>query len=108
MATKRFLLPLLLLITSGCTVPGLLITNSTAPYSANFDNTPVGSKKCVLRDYRLKEPLTGNSISAEWTTGEILKVAGLAGITEVYYADMHTFSLLRGIYKRDNLIIYGD
>jgi hypothetical protein len=108
MATKLFFLSAILFITAGCSVSGRLVTNSTKPYTRNFDNTPVGSKQCVLNDFRLREPISGHSISAEWTTDKILKVAEEAGMTNVYYADMHTLSLLLGIYKRKKLIIYGD
>lgn len=108
MATKCLLLLALLLIAQGCSVPGRLITNTTEPYTVNFDNTPVGTKKFVLNDYRLKEPITGYNISAEWTSDRILRSAKEAGITNVHYIDVHTFAIMLGIYKRKTLIIYGD
>ena len=108
MATKLLFWAAALLITAGCSVPGRLYTNTTEPYTKNFDLTPVGTKTLVLKDYRLKEPISGYSISAEWTTDYILTAAGRAGITNVYYADLHTFALFLGIYKRKELIIYGD
>ena len=78
------------------------------PYTENFNNTPAGSKRLVLHDCRLREPITGYGVSAEWTTDEILKKATEAGMSEVHYADLHTFALILGIYKREKLIIYGD
>jgi len=53
-------------------------------------------------------PFTTSRISAEWDTEDVNKVAREAGITTVYYADVHTLSFLLNTYKRSTLIIYGD
>jgi len=92
----------------GCTPYGRIYSDTTAPYSKVFRETPVGTKRCVLHDYQIKEPVTGLNISAEWTAERIKSEANKSGIKDIYYIDQRTFSILFGIYKRKSLLIYGD
>lgn len=109
--TRRFLfLPILLVITciSGC---GLLYTNVTRPHSRDFNNTPIGSKKCTLSAHKINVPLmplTTSRVSAEWDTEHINEAAQEAGITKIYYTDLRTQEILLSTYRRSTLIIYGD
>jgi hypothetical protein len=79
-----------------------------APYSVKFNATQAGTKRCVINDHQVKEPVTGFSIYSEWTTRYILDEARKAGIQEIYYMDIKTLSILNGVYKRESLFIYGD
>ncbi len=87
---------------------GRLWTNTVRPYSTNFRSTPTGTKSCVIRDYRIREPLTRYNVSAEWDTDAIRRAAGRAGITRINYMDQETFSLLFGAFRRRKLIVHGD
>lgn len=91
-------------IITGCAGPGRLYTNVVEPYTKNFHDTPIGSKKCVLRDYTIQV----NNVSAEWITEYFADALKEAGIQKFYYAEMHTFSVLFGLYQRKTLIVYGD
>lgn len=111
----RYLLPLLaLLMLSGCSgigaspVQGDIYTNVVLPYSTDFRDSPVGSKRCVLDEHQFREPVTGYGVSVEWTAGRILAAARRAGISRISYTEMQTLSFLMGIYRRQRLIIYGD
>jgi len=53
-------------------------------------------------------PLATSRVSAEWDIESIADAAQKAGITKIYYTDLHTFSILLGTYRRNSLIIYGD
>lgn len=108
-ATKGACSFLLALLLAGCSLPrGLIYSDTTAPYSSEFNETPVGTKRCVIRSHQIKEPVTGRSIYAEWSADLILREAQKAGIKEIYYMDKRTLSILVGIYKRESLIVYGD
>ena len=107
-AIKTLGLLLAALTLGGCSPKAYLYSNTVEPYSQEFDNTPVGSKRCVVNDYQLKEPVTGYNISAEWTGSYLLREAKKAGISNIYYIDKRTLSLLNGLYKRDSYIIYGN
>jgi len=105
---KRAICLLCFLVLMGCTPYGRIYSDTTAPYSKVFRETPVGTKRCVLHDYQIKEPVTGLNISAEWTAERIKSEANKSGIKDIYYIDQRTFSILFGIYKRKSLLIYGD
>jgi len=108
MVIKRAISILCFLALVGCTPTGMIYSDTTRPYSRVFRETPVGTKRCVLHDHQIKEPVTGFNISAEWTAERIKNEAEMAGIKDIYYIDQRTFSILLGIYKRKSLIIYGD
>lgn len=104
----KLLVLVLLVFGAGCASGRRsLYTNTIRPYSTNFRNTSVGTKKCVLNEYKVKEPVTGYGISAEWGTEAILAAAKEAGITNIAYTEMHTFSIM-SVYRRKRLIIHGD
>jgi hypothetical protein len=93
------------LLFTGC---GAIYSNTVVPYTTSYSETPIGSKRCEINTHQVKEPISGYSIYAEWTTGYILNEAKRAGISEIHYMDKRTLSILLGIYKRETLIIYGD
>ena len=110
-AIKTALSLLAISLLAGCapSLPsGLLYSDTTSPYSRKFDETPVGSKRCVIHDHQIREPVSGYNLYAEWTSAYILSEARKAGISNIHYMDKRTFSILLGIYRRESLIIYGD
>ncbi|MBU0485705.1 MAG: TRL-like family protein [Proteobacteria bacterium] len=107
-------LVLVALLFSGCsgildTSPsGRLYTNIIRPHSLDFKRTAVGTKRCIIDEYKLQEPLTGYDLSVELTTDLILATAKEAGISKISFTELQTVSFLMGIYSRRRLIIYGD
>ncbi|MGZ6220302.1 MAG: TRL domain-containing protein [Syntrophales bacterium] len=95
-------------VLTGCGTFGIIYSSTVVPYSEEFKETPVGTKRCVINDYQLSEPLTRVSLVTEWSTNHISAEAAKAGIKDVYYIDVKTVSILLGIYKHKTLIIYGD
>ncbi len=95
-------------VLTGCGTFGIIYSSTVVPYSQEFKETPVGTKRCVIEDYQLSEPLTRVTLAAEWSTNYILAEAKKAGIKDIYYIDINTVSILLGIYKHKTLIIYGD
>jgi len=104
-----FLLILPIMIaSSGC---GLLYTNVTRPHSRDFNNTPIGSKKCTISAHKIQVPimpLARSRVSAEWNTERINETAQKAGIKKIYYTELKTQEFLIGTYRRQTIIIYGD
>ncbi|MFC1815298.1 TRL domain-containing protein [Thermodesulfobacteriota bacterium] len=95
------------LICSGCTY-GFLYTNSTVPLVKNMDNTPLGTKFVTINSKLIKEPITGIGVSAEWNSRAIGDAARRAGLTQINFADMHTFSILGGIWKKQTVKVWGE
>jgi len=104
-----FILLIPIIISSiGC---GVLYTNVVRPHSRDFNNTPIGSKKCTLSAYKIQVsivPLARSRVSAEWDTEQINDATQKAGITKIYYTELKTQEILLGTYRRQTLIIYGD
>ena len=98
----------LVALLAGCTPTALLYSNTISPFSEEFNRTPVGTKSCVINAYEVKDPITGYNLSAQWSTSKILEKAHQAGISEIYYIDKRTLSILNGLYRRETLIVHGD
>ncbi|OGV66024.1 MAG: hypothetical protein A2283_08540 [Lentisphaerae bacterium RIFOXYA12_FULL_48_11] len=98
----------LLFLCVGCVAQGRLYTKVVLPYSTDFQDAPSGTKACRIAEHRLKEPYTGAGITATWTSRVLEEATRNAGITNIYYADLETLSVLNGIYLKKTLIIYGD
>ena len=107
-AIKAARLLLVALVLAGCAPLGLLYSNTVVPYSKEFSETPIGTKRCVIDNYQIKEPISGYNIYAEWSWSYILSEAQKAGISDIYYMDKKTLSILFGTYKHESLLIYGD
>ncbi len=108
-AIKRALLCFFgVFVLAGCATYGAIYSDTVSPYTENFRATPVGSKRCVIHDYQFREPVSRLKISAEWTTDVILNEAQKAGMSEIYYMDLRTVSVLFGIYRHKALLVYGD
>ena len=109
MAIKSIILLVLISFVSSCSMlDGRLYTNKVIPYSEDFKETPIGSKVCYVDDFKVKEPVSGYNISAEWMTSSVIEQARQEGISKIYYADLRVFSILMGIYSKKTLIVYGD
>ena len=110
MIKNWLLLPIvfIIIVSSGC---GLLYTNTTRPLSKDFDNTPIGSKKCTISSYKINVPLlplTTSRVSAEWDKELISEASRKAGIKKIYYTEIQTLDVLLSTYRRQTIIIYGD
>ncbi len=75
----------------------------TLPATVEFHHTPVGSKSCALVNRKIEY-----RVSVEWDAGRVKDLALQAGMTNVYFADIRTVSMLRGVYRQKTLIVYGD
>ena len=110
MIKKLFFLPMvwIVVVSSGC---GLLYTHTTRSLSRDFDNTPIGSKKCTISSYKINVPLlplTTSRVSAEWDTERISEASKKAGIQKIYYTDVKVVDILLSTLRRQTIIIYGD
>ena len=95
---------LMVFLMSGCGGRGIIYTSTVQPFVTDFNHTPTGSKKCVIRDHTIQI----NNVSVEWIAEHFAETLKKAGIKKIHYSEMRTFSVLFGIYKRKTLIVYGD
>lgn len=107
---------LLCLLASGCAFPfasgsdvltGLVYTRIKVPMSEKLNSTPnelvIDASGKVIR---IKEPITGYGIYAEFNSNAIGDIARQHGVETIYFADREIFNVL-GIWRHDRVIIYG-
>ena len=108
MRLLRMLVTMLSLATAGCVGQGLLYTRVVSPYSHDFHATPTGGKTCRVNEHIFREPFSRTNVSVSFTSRVVEQAARAAGMTNLYYADLETLSVLNGVYQRKALILCGD
>jgi hypothetical protein len=100
----------LFLSCSGCGVVsrGLLYTDTTQPLCVDARGTILGTRVAAGSSKRVEIPTTRIDISAEWDSRAIGDIARAHGITTVYGCDSRRQSLLLGLWRKDEVIIYGE
>jgi len=104
------LLVVLLMGTCGCFAPrGYILTHSTVPYCLPYETTGrMSSKSCRVDITQVKEPFSRANLSVMWTNRAVSDAMKRAGMTELRYADIQTFSVMNSVYERRRLIFYGE
>lgn len=83
---------------------GLIYTHVAEPLTTNFHATPVAAGFVAKGD--VKELRYNAYLRVIWDENSIGSLAKEAGLTEVYYADLETFSVL-GIWTQYRVRVYG-
>lgn len=108
MAISRVIGLLSCLLACGCAHIGLLYTDEIRPATRDFKRTPVCSTNCLVKIYRVREPVTRAGLSASWSRSDVKEAAASVGITNLHFADARTRSILFGIFSQRTLIIHGE
>ena len=91
------------LLLCGCTY-GAVYTHITRPLTTNFHRTPVGDAFHAKGD--VKELRYNFYLRVLWDENSIGSIAKDAGLKQIYYADIETFSIL-GIWTQYRVHVYG-
>jgi hypothetical protein len=98
---------LLLLILAGALLSGCLYVHTVDPLTTDMHQTPTGTvEKTGTAEVIAFPPFLGSYPLIAWGKAAIGEVAKKEAMTEVYYADVETFSILR-IYNRYTVHVYG-
>jgi hypothetical protein len=93
---------------TGCSTPGLLYTNITLPLTVDMNSTQRAPDSTATIQRIIREPLTGAGIRAEWSNKAPGDSARIGGLEQVSYADVHSNSVLAGIWQSTTILVYGD
>lgn len=85
---------------------GIAYTHIRVPLSKDLVNSPVIVIHTEGKIVRVKEPVSGYGLYAEWSSNAIGDIAQRYGLKEVYFADKEIFSIL-GIWTYEKVHIYG-
>jgi len=97
----------LLLLPSGC-ASGLLYTDIIRPECTDMRGTGLGNKTARGGAYRVELPTNRIDLIAEWNSKAIGDIAKNNGINTVYGCDQRTISVLGGIFRKEEIIVYGE
>lgn len=86
---------------------GAVYTRVKFPLTTDLNQTPAGVDTGGGKIVRIKEPLSGYGIYAEFNSNAIGEIAKSHGLKTVYYADVERLSIL-GIWRNDEVIVYGE
>lgn len=93
----------------GACAPGVLYTDITVPLTTNMQNTPVGTREAGQSSTtHIRLPIPRYRVGAEWSSRAIGDAAKKAGLRKVYYADLQTYSLFFGTYRKEVLHVWGE
>ena len=87
---------------------GLLYTDTVQPLCRDLRGTILGDKVASGSSKRVEIPTTRIDVSAEWDSRAIGDIARKAGISTVYGCDGRRQSYVLGIWRKDEVIIYGE
>jgi hypothetical protein len=86
---------------------GLLYANTIQPLCRDARGTGLGAKVATLATNAVEIPTTRIDLSVEWSSRAIGDIATQNGMTTVYSCDIHREYFLLGIWRRDQVIVYG-
>lgn len=87
---------------------GVLYTDTIQPLCTDLRGTTLGSKVGRGDSKRIEIPTTSIDLTAEWDSRAIGDIAKQHGITTACGCDSRRQSFLFGIWRRDQVIVYGD
>lgn len=95
---------------AGCGVVsrGLLYTDTIQPLCKDARGTDLGSKTASGSSKRVELPTARVDLTAEWDSRAIGDIAREHGITTVNGCDSRRQSYVFGIWRKDEVIIYGE
>ncbi len=95
---------------AGCGVisRGLLYTDTIQPLCKDMRGTGLGTKIAAGTSKRVELPTARVDLTAEWDSRAIGDIAREHGITTVYGCDSRRQSYVLGIWRKDQVIIYGE
>jgi hypothetical protein len=106
----RALISVLIVSLSGCGVVsrGLLYTDTIQPLCKDARGTTLGSQRASGSSKKIETPTARVDIAAEWDSRAIGDIAKQHGIKTVYGCDTRRQSYVLGIWRKDEVIIYGE
>lgn len=107
---RKLLAVTVVMLASGCGVisRGIIYTDTTQPLCTDARGTILGDLTSRGSSKRLQIPTTRVDIGAEWDSRAIGDIAREHGIKTVYACDSRRQSVLFGLWRRDEVIIYGE
>lgn len=104
-----WVLPLIVVV-SGCGIVtrGMIYTDTVQPLCRDLRGTALGTMVGRGSSKRVEIPTSRIDITAEWDSRAIGDIARQHGMKTVYGCDSRRQSVLLGLWRRDEVIVYGE
>lgn len=97
----------LITLLSSLTACGWIYTDTIEPYCIDMEGTPVEGEGKRLSLKSVSVPRVPGA-RAMWSSNAIGEIAAAHGIERVHYCDRHKFSVVGGLWYRDEIVLYGE
>lgn len=102
-----FLGPFFLIALSAC-APGFIYTDIVRPECTDMRGTTLGTKEGRSGAFKVDIPTSRIEITAEKGSKSFGDIAKANNITTFYSCDERTISILGGLFRKEEMILYGD
>ncbi len=86
---------------------GAVYTRVTYPLTHDLDRTPAAEAAGSGKIIRIKEPVSGYGVYAEFNSNALGEIARHNGLKTLHYADIERLSVL-GIWRHDEITLWGE
>lgn len=93
-------------VLGGCTY-GFLYSDTVRPLDRNMEGALFGSQQGTSQTKQLHDPFV-SGVTVEWASRAIGDAARNGGIEEIQFADIHTVSILGGLFRTSTVLVYGE
>jgi hypothetical protein len=100
------ILGLVTIMQCGCTT-GFIYTDTISPYCTNMRGSSMGTISSKSGTKQISIPVGRIDLTAIWSTRGLHDTATLANLKQIHGCDERIFSLLGGIWRKEEIIIYG-
>jgi hypothetical protein len=99
---------ILVSITLGGCAPGFIYTNTITPYCTDLRGTKLGSNTGKGSTKRVSIPVGQVDLTAVWSSRGLHDAAQSHGLKTINACDEHMVSVLGGIWRRQEILVYGE
>jgi len=105
----RTLIPLVLacITLMGC-AQGFIYTNTTTPYCTDLRGTSLGSSIGRGSTKQISIPFGKVDLTADWSSRGLHDIAEANGLKTINGCDEHLISVLGGVWKQQEIVVYGE
>jgi hypothetical protein len=106
--TRSLVYLMLVAIPLGGCARGFLYTNTTTPYCTDLRGTKLGSRTGTGSTKRVSIPVGQVDLTAVWSSRGLHDAAQSHGLNTINACDEHMISILGGIWRRQEILVYGE
>jgi len=105
---KSYICLMLVSVALGGCARGFIYTNTTTPYCTDLRGTKLGSNTGTGSTKRVSIPVGQVDLTAVWSSRGLHDAALSHGLKTINACDEHMVSVLGGIWRKQEILVYGE